>query len=891
MKSLRTIFSKRLVFGLFLLFIPVLAFASPTTGPSLTANGITVNLTPPSGDISVQLISSLLGTGWWEFSSGGAAPTGVGAILSQLFEVLDIGLLAFVSGLLIWQGTSAALATAHEGVPLGKRYHSVWAPIRAPAAFVMLFPLPWAKGLSLLQVILLTAVYWGIGLADDVWSSFAKDIAQKGGVLQAYPNSTSKQVKFFNEVFELVLTDAYLEEHAGLKIAIPAPKWSGSAGSGEWIFAPQTTGSSSTANAYGVTKLGAIEVHCTSNMQATDLPSSGLSGMVQSVSTTADDVGADVSNWLDSTAADVAGGLGFSTVANNLNIMAKADEAQNSSVCMSEVSNVENLISSKGLGAAATAILDQNKSNGKPINYTSLINIAQQWQNYQQNVWDELEQQAGVNFKAQLKDFSSQSADQGWASSAYFFWTLENINAQANQQFKVIYPTVIEPDQNYVAKIAGKFYAPYKKTLDAVISHYEQSSSFVNDITSDEKVAMTGNANGTLLGGAALSGWFGHKLDGLTSSLTSGEPLMNIMNFGYGMIDAGETGFTISAAADTYKAIYYAKKAASIAAGGAAAIGTDVAGGGPEDPVGDVAAGEAGEATDGLVSKAADMMVGSGVTGWLPLLINAGVEALMMVSIFLIIEGIVLAYIFPAIPSMIMIAAIIGWLFLVVEMLVAAPLWAAAHAFAEGEGFASQQAKYGYSAVVGIIMRPLLLTFGFIFFFFIINIGGWFTGSALQVMFSSMGGHDIGPVAFLGFASMAFITLFMVLKMSMKLITHLADRLPQWIGGHSGQGLGESDIAQGAAQSGSGAWKGAAAGAYTGARAMSGIADKSQYKAEAAEGKAEQERNAQQSADLNASRHSDMMQAISSMGNRGRANLSGGEAQAKPEGDGDSPLG
>ncbi len=36
------------------------------------------------------------------------------------------------------------------------------------------------------------------------------------------------------------------------------------------------------------------------------------------------------------------------------------------------------------------------------------------------------------------------------------------------------------------------------------------------------------------------------------------------------------------------------------------------------------------------------------------------------------------------------------------------------------------------------------------------------------------------------------------IKTVLKLITHLADRAPQWIGGHSGQGLGTEEVAGGA---------------------------------------------------------------------------------------------
>jgi conjugal transfer/type IV secretion protein DotA/TraY len=87
---------------------------------------------------------------------------------------------------------------------------------------------------------------------------------------------------------------------------------------------------------------------------------------------------------------------------------------------------------------------------------------------------------------------------------------------------------------------------------------------------------------------------------------------------------------------------------------------------------------------------------------------------------------------------MIMITAVIGWLFLVVELLVASPIWVVAHAYAEGEGFAPQQASYGYGAMIGVMARPVALVFGFAFSFYIIGIASWFAAQALGIFLSGM---------------------------------------------------------------------------------------------------------------------------------------------------------
>ena len=161
-----------------------------------------------------------------------------------------------------------------------------------------------------------------------------------------------------------------------------------------------------------------------------------------------------------------------------------------------------------------------------------------------------------------------------------------------------------------------------------------------------------------------------------------------------------------------------------------------------------------------------------------------------------------------------MMIAIVGWLFLVVELIVASVVWASAHVFAEGEGFSPPQAQYGYSAAIGIILRPLLLTIGFIFAFFVMDIGGWFLGQALQVFLAGMGGTQVGMVGFAAMLAVIIGTVFLFIKTVLKLITHLADRVPQWMGGHSGQGLGTDEVAGGATLAVAGA--GAAVGKYAG---------------------------------------------------------------------------
>ena len=143
----------------------------------------------------------------------------------------------------------------------------------------------------------------------------------------------------------------------------------------------------------------------------------------------------------------------------------------------------------------------------------------------------------------------------------------------------------------------------------------------------------------------------------------------------------------------------------------------------------------------------------------------------------------------------------------------AAPLWAAAHAYAEGEGFASHQAQYGYGAAISIVMRPALLTFGFVFMFFLIFIVGHFVGGAMSIYMMGMNGFHLGIVGSVAVLAVILGTIWGSMKLLMGLITHLADQVPQWIGGR-GQHLGEKEQAIQGATSGSDKAKVVAAAAY-----------------------------------------------------------------------------
>lgn len=145
------------------------------------------------------------------------------------------------------------------------------------------------------------------------------------------------------------------------------------------------------------------------------------------------------------------------------------------------------------------------------------------------------------------------------------------------------------------------------------------------------------------------------------------------------------------------------------------------------------------------------------------------------------------AYIVPAMPFLIWLAAIVGWVVLCLEAVIAAPLWLIGHAMPEGAGFAGQHGRTGYMLILSILVRPLLLVISMFLAMIIMQA----TGSLIEPLFvpftysmntfSGWGsGLGITGNIFLFFILTGTIVLF-TWKI-FELVTQIPDRLIRWVG-------------------------------------------------------------------------------------------------------------
>ncbi len=174
-------------------------------------------------DASKQILDAFLGQGWdsWGASLGG---TQASELMLQMFSAFNIVALAVVSGLFIWVLSISVAGTAHEGTPFGKRYSSLWMPVRFVGAMGALAPI--FKGLSLFQVAILACIGFSINLGNYVWELGADYFIEHGGqiTVQAPDQNVTQYSAIANGSLESLTLQYYLNERRGLSVS-PGGEW------------------------------------------------------------------------------------------------------------------------------------------------------------------------------------------------------------------------------------------------------------------------------------------------------------------------------------------------------------------------------------------------------------------------------------------------------------------------------------------------------------------------------------------------------------------------------------------------------------------------------------------------------------------------------------------
>lgn len=159
----------------------------------------------------------------------------------------------------------------------------------------------------------------------------------------------------------------------------------------------------------------------------------------------------------------------------------------------------------------------------------------------------------------------------------------------------------------------------------------------------------------------------------------------------------------------------------------------------------------------------------------------------------LFVEGFFLSFVVPLIPFTVWIAALLGFLLMAFEMIVAAPLFGIMHMHPEGHevvGMASQ----GYKLALAIIVRPFLMILGLLGgYALFMGFTALVTPMITKAVVSSQdtGGGFMGPLDMLGAVGVYATLMTLVAYEAFKLVFILPTRVMAWASaGHEGYNEG-----------------------------------------------------------------------------------------------------
>ena len=134
--------------------------------PSTSGTNIgAFNFTAGSGDMGTTFIDWIFGTG---VGSTSLVSSGLGAMLGFYSNMA----LLFGSIIVLWIIISGIAETARTGIPFGKQFNHIWAPVRLIVALGLLVPLG-SNGLNSGQYVAIALAKWGSAQATEVWKIFS----------------------------------------------------------------------------------------------------------------------------------------------------------------------------------------------------------------------------------------------------------------------------------------------------------------------------------------------------------------------------------------------------------------------------------------------------------------------------------------------------------------------------------------------------------------------------------------------------------------------------------------------------------------------------------------------------------------------------------------------
>lgn len=686
-------------------------------------------------DKSAEYLSYIFGS-VTNIISGGSLPSSADSIIGAISEVLNTAMLLFTGLIVGYVSLSGLLNSANEGTPLGKLYNTMWIPLRMVIAVALV--LPFAGGFSTMQIGVLWIAGHGIGIANSTTNA-ALDYMQATGSF--YPPQINID---FEQLGKDVLTSRVCMH--GINVADRRKNISDS----PYDRATPSNSASVTPPASTST----LSLSSSKRVVAQTYDSEYMSSITAGA--------AYAGAWLDDFENGVPRYYGSNPCGSFKLTFNEIDKANRIDDVVIEFQ--ENIIElaaelDEMLNPLAIAIVNKNvNEETAPQPDLNAFNVAvtQFKTNYLAEVnstMSKIAQRRMEKWNGANPDAAGTGVgvrDGGWILLGGWYWDFQRINAETQKIIDVELET-----QGVTAEAIR------------VLTILEFQKDLNNYFDSMNVSSLDADGNPTVVSAMQRSSYsdddfsLNRILDlvriPMESALQNPDPVSGIANIGHSLIVIIEGTLITANAFD---------------------LGTKVA-----DDVADTTGGFSGAAVR-LITSAASRLA------------SKSVALIIMAAILLLPLALLLAFYLPATPLILWIMGVAGWFVLLIEAVIAAPVWAASHAMPEGNGFVGQRALAGYMVILSLFLRPTLMVFGFFSSMLLMIVMGKVISLLFIPYMSSMAsGYIAGLATF--FALLAIFTALIIqtAHRAYGLINEVPDKVLRYIGGGQ-ENLGEANNEQ-----------------------------------------------------------------------------------------------
>lgn len=669
-------------------------------------------------DLTTHVLRSIFG----DWKSGSMVP-----MLGEAMRVLNIFALTFGTAMFTYVAVIGTLNTAQDGELLGKKWSSMWVPLRFVFGTAMLVPL--ASGYSTVQHIILWLAMAGGGGASMVWSAAMHSFTEPDKAVLAV-QGTEEYRNRVKTMMRKVLQAQACSAHMG-------ERYQGVASFGLTIT-PHGDPNSTTP------PLGVWRTSHGYTFEWGDLTGDAVKPRDVCGSLTTTDFAVQASREVDLTSAYTQaapqGALPSSTSSSTgtatwaayksmVNAQAKGVKAAADSMVPAALILAQ--VPGYSLNVPANATADQRDAARAQLVAATLATATSI---YLAETAPATALLGTVSLK-KMTDYLSATQDSGWMLASSSFFQMSKIRSSATGAIGSL-PEFTSPETSEASQTFGVAEAPLYEDIHAVSA----------------KIAAAGNEGGECF---TLKGLITGKSEiGECIARKIGEEMsFDPDESSHALVQLKDTGDSLltfaGATATAVSTIYITSQAA----------------------------------TESWIGKGVNAVTGAG--GAISATFDVLGPLLYMGFLGLFGIGITMAFLLPMLPFMLSIGSILGWLMALFSAVVAAPVWLAGHLHPEGDGIAGR-AVGGYMILLETVTRPIFIVFGLLGAFVIMDPVLRFVAWAFQANMRAVQAESATGIISIGvLASIYVAVVWTVVRQSLQLIHSLSEKVYNWVGGQN----------------------------------------------------------------------------------------------------------